>query len=121
MKGLYYFAHPYTSNGLAEEANFRLCAYRSGRLIQAGYNVYSPIAHTHPIHVATPEFLQLPSETMWRMWCRLDNDFIARTTWTGLILAPGWEHSKGCTAERKIFEEQLQKPILLYSEIIGDD
>ncbi len=121
-KGLWYFAHPYTckdKNGnyvqAGEEANFRICCIRSGELMKRGYNIYSPIAHTHPIHMATPDFLARHEH---EMWYRLDNEVIEKTAWTGIILAPGWEKSSGCKAEL----EQFQKrglPALHYTQIVS--
>jgi len=108
-KGLYYFAHPYTcrdSDGnyvhAGEEANFRLCCVRSGELLRRGFNIYSPVIHSHPIHIATPEFLKNHEH---EMWYELDNEFIARTCWNGIIMAPEWEKSTGCTHEKKMFED----------------
>jgi len=102
-KGLWYFAHPYTCKDAegyyvqaGEDANFAICCIRSGELLERGYNIYSPIAHTHPIHKASPTFLARREHDMWY---RLDNEFIAKTDWAGIILAPGWDESKGCIAE----------------------
>lgn len=120
-KGLFYFAHPYTCKDrdgnfvpAGEEANFRLCCIRSGELLRRGYNIYSPIAHTHPIHIATPSFL---SRHEHEMWYGLDNEVIARTNWDGIILAPEWESSSGCRSERKQFKER-GLPVLLYADVL---
>jgi len=101
--GIWYFAHPYTvkdSEGHyvleAEEANFRLCNIRAGELIKAGYNIYSPISMTHPIHLATVSFLKTREHALWY---RLDNEFIDIVPWRGLILAPHWTLSAGCKQE----------------------
>jgi hypothetical protein len=119
-KGLWYFAHPYTckdDNGnyvhAGEEANFRLCCQRSGELLMRGYNIYSPIAHTHPIHIHTPELLRRHEHDMWY---GLDNDVIAKTSWEGIILAPRWETSSGCIGEKEQFEAR-NLPIKYYDEI----
>ena len=123
-KGLYYFAHPYTvkdANGnyvhAGEEANFRLCCIRSGELLMRGYNVYSPIAHTHPIHIHTPRFLANHEHTIWY---GLDDEFIAKTDWAGIILAPGWEGSWGCRHELEQFAER-GLPSLVYSELVKEE
>lgn len=123
-KGLWYFAHPYTvkdKNGNyvpnGEEANFRLCNYRASRLLLAGYNIYSPISHTHPIHIACPEFLATHEH---EKWYQLDNDFINKTDWNGIILAPNWKNSSGCKAEKEQFELR-NLPVLYYSDIIKKD
>jgi hypothetical protein len=127
--GLYYFAHPYTAKDnkgcyvpAAEEANFRLCCYRSSRLLLAGYNIYSPISHTHPIHCACPEFLQRHEH---KLWYELDIAFIEHAGFTGVILAPGWGTSKGCKLEYEWFLSHKQSngephEILLYKDIVGD-
>jgi hypothetical protein len=121
-KGFWYFAHPYTCKDkvgnyvpAGEEANFRLCCWRSGQLILRGYNIYSPIAHTHAIHVACPELLSRHEHAMWP---QLDDDLIAHTNFDGLILAPGWESSAGCVHEQQLFTE-MGKPIVLWSDIMG--
>jgi len=36
-------------------------------------------------------------------WYDLDNEFIAKTQFDGIILAPGWEKSTGCKNEREQF------------------
>ena len=109
-KGFYYFAHPYTARDKdgnfvpeAEEANFQLCNQRAARLIEAGYNIYSPISHTHPIHRASPVFL---SRHEHEAWYELDMEFLAKTQFDGIILAPGWEDSKGCRMEQEWFTEK---------------
>ena len=122
-KGLWYFAHPYTCKDddgnyvpLAEEANFRLCCMRSGELLKRGYNIYSPIAHTHPIHVATPDFLKRHEH---EMWYDLDNQVIAKTDFDGIILAPGWISSAGCRGERRLFDDR-GKFVKLYADIMQE-
>ncbi len=108
--GLWWFAHPYTcldSSGnpvlAAEEANFRLCCWRTAQLILRGYNVYSPVCHSHPIHMACAEFL---TRNEHALWYRLDKDLLERATWTGIICAPGWQNSKGCVQEKAWFEQR---------------
>jgi len=106
-RGFYYFAHPYTCRDKdgkfvseGEQANFELCNQRAAKLIEMGYNIYSPISHTHPIHRASPVFLARHEH---EAWYDLDNEFIAKTQFDGIILAPGWEKSTGCKNEREQF------------------
>jgi hypothetical protein len=103
-EGLWYFAHPYTRKDAegryvpaAEAANFQLACVRSGELIRRGFNIYSPIAHTHPIHCACPSLLAANEH---ELWYHLDNEVIDAVRWKGVILAPEWETSNGCRAER---------------------
>ena len=107
---IWYFAHPYSVQNAegryvfeAEEANFQLCCQRAARLFEAGYNVYAPICHTHPIHRASPLFL---SRHEHEAWYQLDNALIDACQWAGIILAPGWQDSAGCVAERERFRER---------------
>lgn len=109
-KGFFYFGHPYTckdENGLyvpaGEEANFQLCNQRAARLMEWGYNIYSPISHSHPIHRASPTFLARHEHEAWYL---LDLEVIAKTDFDGIILAPLWEGSKGCRLEGEAFENR---------------
>jgi len=120
-EGLHYFAHPYTCKAddgryipEGEAANYRLCNIRAAKLIEAGWLIYSPISHTHPIHIAYPNFV---GKEVHDMWYHFDNAFIERVPFRGIILAPGWENSKGCVAEKKLFE-RLDREVLYYSHII---
>jgi len=127
--GFYYFAHPYTckdQNGNyclpAENAQFNICNQRAGKLMMAGYNIFSPISHSHPIHLATPAFLSGEVHGQWYDW---DNEFIQKCNFDGIILAPGWEKSIGCVAEKKLFESQGKRVLyyaqaLTYSAAIGE-
>lgn len=100
---LYYFAHPYSGN---PEENFRLANERTLKLLNAGYNVFSPITHSHP--------LQAIESHDYEFWMQLDEVIIPRCG--GLILAPGWRKSKGCQSERDIFAKR-GLPILEYAEL----
>ena len=119
---LWYFAHPYTCKNEkgeyvlgGEEANFRLCCYRAATLIEKGFVVYSPISHTHPIHINYPKFV---GQEVHDMWYDQDNIFIRHADFTGIILAPLWEASKGCVAE-KLLIESLGGQIKLYENIVS--
>jgi len=121
-RGLWYFAHPYTCKDKdgnfvpeGEEANFHLCCQRAARLMEHGYNLYSPISHTHPIHRASPTFLARHED---EMWYHLDNEFIDSTNWTGIILAPGWKTSSGCKAEKERIEAKGGS-VRYYGKIVG--
>ncbi len=123
-RGLFYFAHPYTCKDkdgkyvqAAENANFLLCCQRSGQMLLRGYNVYSPIAHTHPIHLATIPFLKNHEHDLWY---QLDQEVIDRCSWTGIIMAPDWEHSPGCGAERMDFVNK-GLPVLFYDALMREE
>ena len=120
-QGVWYFAHPYTARDkdgnlvpAAEEANFHLSNMRAAELLKRGFNVYSPISHTHPIHRACPDFLKNHEH---EMWYHLDNQIIARVRWDGIILAPGWDKSSGCKGELELFDG-MELPSRDYEDII---
>jgi len=120
-KGFFYFAHPYTCRDKdgkfvpeCEHTNFQICNQRAARLFEAGYNIYSPISHTHPIHRASPLFLARHEH---EAWYNLDLEFIAKTKFDGIILAPGWHRSKGCRLEKSWFDDKKLK-ILTYEEAL---
>ena len=120
---LYYFAHPYTvkdvngrNNHYSEKLNFKLSAIRAGKLLESGWNVYSPITHCHPIHIANNNFIY---NEEYKLWMKLDQLIIENTRFNGIILAPGWEKSSGCVAEKELFESKSLE-ILLYKNIMED-
>ena len=120
-RGLWYFAHPYSCKDKdgnyvpeGEDANFHLCNMRAAELLLRGYNIYAPISHTHPIHRACPTFLARHEH---ELWYQLDNEFIDKVDWSGIILAPKWETSKGCIAERERIADG-NRQMLFYSDIV---
>ena len=119
--GIWYLAHPYTckdesGNYIAggEEANFRLCNIRAAKLIERGFLIFSPISHTHPIHVAYPPFV---GQSVHKMWYEFDNKIIEQIPFQGIILGPKWEKSVGCRAEKELFLKLCRK-VLLYDDIM---
>jgi len=108
--GIWYFAHPYTCKDAegnyvpeAEEANYVLSCARAADLLVRGYNIYSPISHTHPIHRMCPAFLKAREHAIWY---KLDNEVIDCMTWKGIILAPLWQTSSGCVNEKERIESR---------------
>jgi len=119
--GLWYLAHPLTAlcrdgarDTEAERRNYHLSNVRALALFRAGYNVYSPISHSYPIQCEAghAEDAQLP-------WYDLDNEFIAAVDWRGIIMAPRWQYSRGCVAERDLFVA-LGLPVKFYQDIVED-
>lgn len=118
-EGLWYFASAYsvrTADGrpclAAETANFQLACIRAARLIEAGWLIFSPIAHSHPIHCAYAPFLAREEH---ELWYRLDHALIRTVPFRGIILAPEWGTSTGCVAEKILFE-QLGRQVRYYHE-----
>ena len=124
--GFYYFAHPYSAKTKEGRiANFELCCRRSAKLLLAGYNIFSPIVHSHSIEMACSEMLKWPVDRLWQFWIDIDMAILEYVGFTGVILAPGWGKSKGCKREYEWFLSHRQpngKPheILRYYDLVGD-
>lgn len=122
-EGLWYFAHPCSVPGerreVYEQANFQLQCYRAGELIRRGYIIYAPLAMTIPIQRAHPALAKMEYEEAWKLWIAFDQAIIRHCSFVGIILAPGWEESRGCRAERRLFEE-LGREVLEYEEACNE-
>ena len=124
--GFYYFAHPYSAKTAEGRiANYELCCRRSAKLLLKGYNVFSPIVHSHSIEMASPEILKLPEQRLWQFWINIDIAILEHVGFTGVILAPKWGTSKGCKKEYDWFLCHKQPngkahEILRYYDLIGD-
>ena len=112
---LWYLAHPYSSKlsgmqerYLEEVENFQKCAKIAWTLLKRGIRVYAPIVHTHPIHIQALKERLISKEEEYELYMPLDYMFARRCN--GLILAEGWEDSKGCGMEYLWFKE-WNKPI----------
>ena len=110
---IYYLAHPYSGN---EEENVKQSIMASNLLLERGYYIFNPLTHSHPLNmgwVRDPKF-----------WYDFDLLFLEKCD--GLILSPGWEHSKGC---KKEFRHALDLKdhlldnfeILFYEDIMEDE
>ena len=96
-----YLAIPYTGN---ENESFRMANHIAGALMQKGHIVFSPISHTHPIAIEC----DLPGG--WDYWKKFDEAFISFCDLVYVIALPGYEKSRGVSAEIEI-AKQLGKPI----------
>lgn len=88
-----YLAIPYSG---MEESSFQQANEATVELLKNGYNVFSPITHSHPL-----TRFNLPGT--WDFWSKIDYQFL---DWCDkvVVLIPkeGWEKvetSKGCSAE----------------------
>ncbi len=124
--GFYYFCHPYSTKIKEDRiANFELCCRRSAKLLLKGYNIFSPIVHSHSIEIVSSEISQLPKKDKWKFWMDIDFAILKYVGFTGAILAPLWGRSKGCKREYDWFilhHRSNGKPydILKYDDVIGD-
>lgn len=104
---LIYLASPYTSRieAVRQKRHVTACTV-AAHLIHAGYNVFSPIAHTHAIQ----EYGGLPVAS--RFYERLNEEWLRRCDELYVITMPGWDVSAG--VEREIhYMHALMVPIRL--------
>ncbi|RKY70130.1 MAG: hypothetical protein DRP97_04255 [Candidatus Latescibacterota bacterium] len=89
-----YLASPYSAiNPAIREARHLSVCRKAGELMRAGYIVFSPIAHSHPI----AEVCELPKD--WEFWKKYDKTFIDWCDELWILMLPGWKTSKGVSAE----------------------
>jgi hypothetical protein len=102
---LAYLATPYTKYATGPHGAFFDASRLAGKLILSGVNVYSPIAHTHPIGLyGGMDILDLA------IWLPFDEIMMDRCD--SLIVAhmAGWRESRGIAHEIDFFE-RAGKPI----------
>lgn len=106
-----YLASPYThEDPEVMDYRFNQVCEAAGALIQKGFLVFSPIAHTHPIAVVC----NLPRHSDF--WMKYDRTFIEWCDQLWVLDTDGWRQSRGIRMEVEIARE-LFKPVLLYGGI----
>jgi nucleoside 2-deoxyribosyltransferase len=88
-----YLAAPYSHPDpkVREERYQKVCEV-TAILIRAGFPVFSPITHSHPL-VA----YGLPTD--WEFWSRWDEIYLKRSDAMIVLTFEGWEKSQGVQAE----------------------
>jgi Domain of unknown function (DUF1937) len=106
-----YLASPYSHpDSTVREERFRVVCACCAKLTWEGHDVFSPIAHTHPIVLCRPELL-----TGFDIWQRYDEWFLQRCDEVWVLMLPGWTDSVGVTSEIEIARD-LGKPIRYLKE-----
>ena len=99
-----YLASPYSDEDPEiMEFRFQAVCEAASKLMLKGINVFSPIAHTHPI-------AQYGLPKGFDFWERYDEWFLQHCNEMLILLIDGWGSSKGIHEERKIMN-QLGKPV----------
>jgi hypothetical protein len=108
---LIYMATPYSKYYAGIENAFRDASALAARLLKLGVNVYSPIAHTHPLAIYGD--IDPLDHGIW-----LPFDQAMMNAAHGLVVAQmrGWRDSKGMLHEIKFFAE-AQKPVF-YLDVV---
>ena len=97
--GYIYLASPYSDPDpkVRHDRFLRVCA-EAARIIRAGYVVFSPIAHSHPIAL---------SGNLGLGFCHWEHQakvMVARADEVWVLMLDGWERSKGVAAEVALAE-----------------
>lgn len=92
------YSHP---NPEIEAARCEDLTRMATKLVAQGKQVYSPITHTHPIHL---ELLKGGINMGSEEWCRFDEPFMAACSELMIVMLPGWNESAGVAREIAAFE-----------------
>jgi hypothetical protein len=101
---IWYLGSPYSRYPGGREAAFKIVAKKAGELMRAGYAIFCPIAHSHPIE------LEAATESTHDFWLGQDIAFLAVCEGMFVYQMPSWEISFGLGWEIEHMK-QLGKPI----------
>ena len=102
-----YIACPYNhADPNVREFRFKAVSTYAGSLMLNGSKVFSPISHSHPIHVNTPNGLP----KTWEFWRIHDLHMLAKCSILHVYKLQGWLESVGVGAEIE-FACDLRIPI----------
>ena len=92
-----YLASPYSDpDPSIMEYRYKAALHATGRMMQSGLHVFSPIVHCHPII----KVFNLSGD--WAYWGKYDTELLKMCTELRVLKLPGWKKSKGVQAEIKI-------------------
>ena len=91
-----YLASPYSSPDVyIREERFREACRYAAKLMAEGHNVFSPIAHSHPVS------LHMDNSMDHDFWLKQDLSFLERWADKMVVLClPGWDESRGIAVEQ---------------------
>lgn len=94
-KPLTYLACPYTHSSfrMKEMRYVQVTKAAAWLMTQFGWNVFSPITHSHPLHAITD------MSGAWDFWAKIDTEYIEVSNRLIVFCIPGWRMSVGVTAE----------------------
>ena len=92
-----YLASPYSHvSGDIRQERYEAVCMAASKILKQGHIVFSPIAHSHNIHVVGG----LPGG--WDFWEKIDTAFIEWCDEFWVLMLPGWQDSRGIQAELSI-------------------
>lgn len=101
---LIYLATPYGGYKGSREEAYHLACLKAAEIMDQGYLVFSPIAHSHSIDIETGNYRDA------KFWLRQDFAILAYCDELWVYKLPGYETSTGVLAERA-FAEAYDIPI----------
>lgn len=110
----WYLATPYAKWPGGRDDAFAHAAALAGRILKKGIGVFSPIAHSHPLHINAPS---LPDDHDF--WLDFDKRFVDVAHGGFVADLPGWEESRGVTQEIEWFQK-AGKPLMLLDPVTLD-
>ncbi len=99
--GLIYLASPYSKYPYGIDEAFHDICLVTGRLIMKGLNVFSPIAHTHPIAKSCNA-----DPFDYKLWQPSDDAVLDRCDAMLVVKMSGWELSTGVEYEMNRFTKK---------------
>ena len=104
---LVYLAIPYSG---MEESSFKQANEATVALLKMGYNVFSPITHSHPLR-------DYGVPGTWDFWSQIDYQFLDKSDELWVIIPKEGIgrvfNSVGVQSEIKYFEQRYKKPVRL--------
>jgi hypothetical protein len=110
----WYLATPYSKYPDGIEAAFSDAAWAAGKFVEAGINVYCPIAHSHPIAIYGGL-----DPLAHEIWLSLDRPFMEHAYGLIVVKMPSWDQSFGVRQEIEVFE-RAGKPIVYHDWPIAE-
>jgi hypothetical protein len=108
-----YLANPYSHpDPEVQAARYREALRVTAELTRMGYVVFSPIVHSHPLHV---------SEGVagdWNFWKFIDFEFIRNAGALMVVPMPGYRESRGVTEEIE-YAVKIGIPVVFYEGAIN--
>ena len=99
---LIYLAVPYShADPHIRDKRWMAANMAAAKLMSQGLYIFSPISHTHPIAVVSGGTLPIG----WEFWEGFDRQYLNVCKKVIVLRIPGWDTSKGVTAEIKIAGE----------------
>lgn len=92
---LIYLASPYSKYKDGPEAAFKAVCQKAAEVMSMGYDVFCPIAHSHPIE----EYGFFGEKGDHDFWLKQDFAILRKADELWVYMMPGWEKSYGVTKE----------------------